>query len=103
VDELNAIQDRWMKLDPHAPKAVKDEVFSLMKRYPEGYLSVSKDLKTANAMIAQSPMWANKRPIGDALKWLLNYKPHSVGLIRTDVAWCGELGRWVDISSVMPS
>lgn len=101
VEQLNEIQEKWMKFDPHSSKQQKDEMFKQMSLYPTAHLSVSKDMKLANVIVSGMPMWANARPIGESIKWLLDYA-HTASGVRTDVGWCGELERWVDTSKIMP-
>jgi len=103
VAELNDIQTQWMKLDPHAPDKEKNRVFALMKLYPRAYLSVDAAKANGSAMVDGCPVWASPRPIRDALRWLMDLRDHRQHPgVRTDVAWCGALEKWVDISEVMP-
>jgi hypothetical protein len=95
VDELNAVQDEWMKLDSNGPEKEKNRVLALYAAViPKSYLGVSEDKMLAGLMIDGAPIYANKRPIEEVIKHAQSF-PHRV--IRTDVAWCGSIGRFVSI------
>lgn len=103
VGELNEIQRQWMALESTATDKEKNRVFALMKSYPRAYLSVTKDKSMASVMVDNCPMWAQARPIKDALRWLMDLRDHRQHTgVRTDVAWCAALEKWVDVSEVMP-
>lgn len=95
LDELNAIQQQWMKLDPtESTEAERQKVFAQMRRLPRAHCSVSNDGKQANVMVDGGPMWALSRPTQDAVRWLKEFNHPGT---RTDVAWCGAKGEWVAI------
>ena len=104
VAELNEIQRRWMALDCSDPEPVKAAVIKAVSTIPRAYLSVDRSLIVAGVIIDGCPMWATRQPIRQAMRWLMELRDnrHHPG-VRTDVAWCGELEQWVDISAVMPS
>lgn len=55
VDEANAIQDAWMKLDSNDSEDTKRKVFADMKKYPRAYFSLSSDGKLATAIVNGTP------------------------------------------------
>jgi len=98
VDELNAIQKQWMELDSNGPKKEIDRVCNLFReKVPVSYVSVSQDKTIAKPMVEGATLWAKARPIAEAIKWLQDYHSSTGKPIRTDVAWCGAIGKWVNL------
>jgi hypothetical protein len=93
VEELNAIQAEWMKLDPHAPTAEKRRVFALMERYPRKFVSGHDGLGVC--MVDGQP---TSMPI--EFQTALNRCKEFGG--RTDVAWNGKLGKWYSVATAVP-
>ena len=94
VAQLNDIQSAWMNLHHDAPLAEKQRVYKLMEGYPKSFLSVSSDSKFATPFVNDSPCWAESRPTKEAIDFLSSPSIHNG---RTDVGWCGAIGRWVSI------
>lgn len=96
---LNDIQAEWMALASDDPKADAQRVYKRMEQYPRAYLSITPDFREAGAIVDSMPCWAHRRPLAEALQWLRDLDHTNK---RTDVAWCGKLGRWVAIPTPQP-
>lgn len=85
VEQLNYVQGEWMKLDPFAPEAEKQRVFTLMKICPRCYLSKSGDF---GICILDGSSWMLPQPISTVLPIVRQHGG------RTDIAWDAS-GKWV--------
>lgn len=95
AQELNAIQQDWMKIDPtESTPAERQAIYKRLELYPKAYLSLNSDKTQANAVIDGALAWAFARPIADALKWLQSLNHPKA---RTDVAWHSTAGQWVSL------
>ena len=100
VEQLNAAQAEWMKLDSNGPEKEKKRVIALYEAaVPKSYLNVTDDKAMAGLIIDGTPMWANRRPLAEAIEAAKQFGSHlfSPKQIRTDVAWCGGKGEWVSL------
>jgi hypothetical protein len=86
IEELNSIQTEWMTLSHEAPEYEKQRVFALFDRLPKSYLS--GDGSVFSPMVQGAPIWAEGRPLSEALEYANLH-----GNIRLDVAWVAP--RWV--------
>jgi hypothetical protein len=91
VKRLNEIQDAWMALDAFGPEVEKQRVFKMMEDYPHSFVSVSADLTEGQPMISDSPFSAWNMTLAEAQEIVARHNG------RTDVGWCGHLGRWVKL------
>jgi len=101
IEQLNNAQDEWMKLASDAPK---EETNRVIKPYnavvPKAYLNVTPDKAMAGLMIDGAPMWAERRPLAEALAFVRNFNANMFRErppIREDIAWCGHEGKWVNL------
>jgi len=93
VDELNKIQADWMALDPTGDLRERERVIRSMEQYPAVYLSITPDGALANVVVDHMPLWANRRPTAEAVEYVKAMRTWKQK--RTDVAWCGQDGKWV--------
>lgn len=94
VAELNAAQAEWMAVDSNGPKAEVDRVCALYGRViPKNHIVISKDGRYGNVNFGSHPAWPSARPIGEVKAYA------KASGVRADVAWCGHLGKWVNLSS----
>jgi hypothetical protein len=91
VEELDAIHREWMALDPCAIKSEKDRVFRLMRDVPSNMINCSADKSTGVVHVGSQPMAATPWPIDQCV---LFCKARGY---RTDIAWCGSKGEWVNL------
>lgn len=96
VAELNRIHAEWMALDSTGPQEEIDRICRLMEQMPHRHLAVNGNATLATPFEHSMPVWANARPIAEAIAWC-----HERHGYRLDVAWCGSrgpIGRWIGLS-----
>lgn len=95
IEELNSIQDEWMKLDCNAPEKEKQRVFKLMEKMPSSYVSLSADGTTASVMQHNLPI-TNTMPAKQAIEYaksLAKERPHQM---QTRFAW--QCPKWIELN-----
>lgn len=85
VEELNRIQDEWMKLDSSANIIKQQRVFALMKQLPKVYVSGHDGF----GVVYISGMPVNQ---GETFEKAVARCRAYEG--RVDVAWNGKTARW---------
>ena len=86
---LNAVQAEWMALQSNDPQPVIDRVLAAMAKQPKKHLVLSLDGTMAN-LYWSGPVWAEDRPVAEAVAYA-----KEIG-IQTEWAWRTD-GTWVAV------